>query len=55
MQVSDNDRGHKAEAAFGTHGEHCHWYYSEKANKGNRHGNAEEIPDYIRRAMDEKL
>ncbi len=55
LQVSDNDHGHKAEAAFGTHGEHCHWYYSEKANKGNRHGNAEEIPDYIRRAMGEKL
>ena len=55
LQVSDNAHGHKAEADFGQHGEHCHWYYSKEANKTNRYGAAEELPEYIRRAMGDKL
>ncbi len=55
LQVSDNDHGHKKEAKLGEHGEHCHWYYKKPGEKHSTHGEAEEIPRFVRDAMKELL
>ena len=51
LQISDNDHGQKKESMFGEHGEHCHWYYWEVGKKHSMHGEAEEIPQFIREAL----
>ncbi len=52
LQVSDNDHGQKKESSLGKHGEHCHWYYWEADKTHSIHGEAEEIPVFIRKAME---
>lgn len=55
LQVSDNDHGQKKESKIGDHGEHCHWYYWEAGKKYSIHGGAEEIPQFIKKAMEGML
>lgn len=54
LQVSDNDHGHKKESEFGKHGEHAHRYIIGQ-NGNPKRSEAIEVPDYVRKALGDKL
>ena len=47
-QISNNDHGHKAESAFGQHGEHAHDYTWDENGK-MYHGKARELTEKERK------